>query len=834
MDQLIVLQEIYESFSKGGEGLQKINIKSIEGSCQSLVAALLESMKKGRIDEETCRQLSDKLENVYEIKRMGDIILRAGYPLLAANTYNRALSLCTDPVLKPVLQNNLGRAYAAKGDPARAIYYYEQAADCFSREGDKAGLAHVLGNLGSAYRRSGDWDRAIEYCYKSLKTFEETSDLQGAAQMTGSIGRIYADMGERDLAARYFEKSLADFEALGDQKSTAWILDRMGRLAAAAREWDKAVCRYHQSLSLFEQQGQSTSQAIVLSNLGRAFLEQNEPEAAREPLERAARLLTRHTRPGHQNALSALAAAYCTLAEKKLKKAGDLEKAEEGSSAPAEKARQEASRLFALAADRYQELAANLPGSAEGRSEVRAAASLARGRSYLALLSRSTSDEKALSLAERSLSALERAAAHSSEEEQERILGLQKVVIGMKEAWESSLLQSDSTRAVQSVSRAAGHLLESLGEERPGEPGSTAGRVRQSLKGIRSAAQCCACGPACQEEQQSAAHELKSAAGGLTQGRAAGQGDISTLVSSALCRAAQALGDTGRDGSESRSQGSVQEVGQEATPDSQEVIKPAKEALLLLGGALAGRFLDGIAGRKTPLAWDENMRLFSAPPRESRKEAVSAEKEGKREGQIKPNLKKIVLADGTVEEPEAFVSENADPEEGWLVPMKVEVACRDNGRILPPPVRDRFPAAKDPEDETRSAPGMEVEGLSLRETESVGRDEIPQEKNGDVPNSPLESGGEPELEKEQELKKDQDPKKEQERELKPEEEQTPDQSAQGVAGAPDTTDPYHSDLQEEAEPKFGPFGLSHGIAALKGITIIVVLLLAVDAVLYLM
>ena len=48
MDQLVVLQEIYESFSKGGDGLQKISSKAIEGSCPELTAKLLKAPRMAR------------------------------------------------------------------------------------------------------------------------------------------------------------------------------------------------------------------------------------------------------------------------------------------------------------------------------------------------------------------------------------------------------------------------------------------------------------------------------------------------------------------------------------------------------------------------------------------------------------------------------------------------------------------------------------------------------------------------------------------------------------------------------------------------------------------
>lgn len=862
MDQLVALQAIYESFSRGTDALQKIDSKSIEGCCPELVAGLLDGMKKGRVDEETCRQLSNKLDNVYEVKRAGDIILRAGHTRLAAETYSRALSLCSDEVLLPVLQNNLGRAHAASGDLEKAVYYYEKAAGCFSREGDKAGLAHVLGNLGSAFRRSGDRDRAIEHYYKSLKTFEDISDAQGAAQMTGSLGRIYADMGERDLAARYFERSLNDFEAMGDQKSSAWILDRMGRLAAGAGEWDTAICRYHQSLSLFEQQGQIINQAIVLSNLGRAFLELHEPDAAREPLERAVRLVPRHTSPGYQNALFALAYAYCTLAEKSLDLAHDLEKQDldhqnpeemdvdelarlddeehaggkmaAGAARPAEKARQKSSRLFALAADRYQELAASLPGSAEGRSQVRAAASLARGRSYLSLLGGSTCGEKAISIAERALSALDGAAAHCSEEEQEGIQALQRAVSAIKEAHSSSLLKSDSARSAKALSSAAGLLLECLpgGGETEGQEESGAvddianGSIIQPLKSIKALAQCCAAGAESSQWQQPLARELKSAAERLSERSASA---APARISSALFLAARAL---------------------EEAYDCNAVLEPAREALLLIAGSIAGRSLAAIQGPVSPPAWDDSMRLVAAPERAGQPDTADgedrrrgrSEAEGRNRAEVQPmtdcrnrseetNCRKLVLSDGSVQERGAFLSEDSDPDEGWLVPMRLDVACRECSRPFRP--KDEDGLSKEAEADRTCTPGGDFEPVPAPAGDGEQDDSAPLQAGN--PEEPSHAG---------------------EALSSPDGRDLPDacliQDGSGgdaVGGTgradapllqPNSQEGLHSVfepappiLQSEKEPLLGPFSLGQGIAALKGLTALVAMLLAVEAVLHL-
>ena len=308
MDQLVVLQELYASFPKGGDVLQKISSRDIEGSCKDLIAQLLESSKKGEIDENVCRKLSDCLLDVYEIKRLGDICRSAGMYALAINCYNRALSLCRDQVLRPVLQNNLGQAYARQGDLARAAFYYKKSACSFEKDGDHIGLAHVLGNLGSAYRQNRDWDQAIEYCYRSLKTFEEKSDDLGIAQMTGSLGRIYADMGERDLAARYFERSLEDFQRLGDERAppgswTGWEDRQRGMTGMVLRATTVRVYLYSRSRDRFRARN-------CHLNIGRMHLEKGDLSIARESLEKAILLISRNAQPGFQNALSSLAATY--------------------------------------------------------------------------------------------------------------------------------------------------------------------------------------------------------------------------------------------------------------------------------------------------------------------------------------------------------------------------------------------------------------------------------------------------------------------------------------------------------------------------------------------
>jgi len=476
MDQLVVLQEIYASFSKGKGSLKEIDINAIEGCCRDLVARLLEDSLNGRIEEGICQELSEKLTDVYELKRLGDICRQAGHFRLATETYKRAISLCLDPVLSPILKNNLGQAYVDQGDMRRALSCYQEAAEIFSREGDRISLAHVLGNLGSAYRKMGDSSRAIEHAHRSLKIFEEDGDSLGIAQMTGSIGRIYADMGERELAGRYFERSLADFQRQGDKRGAAWILSRLGWMARESGDLDRALGYMHSSISIWEEMGESANLGAVLADLGTTLVQMGQPSAARSPLERAVLLIPEHSRPDYQKALSSLARAYSSLAEESIREAI---KADGPGTPSGQEMRKEAARLFVRSADRYQELAEILP---QRKNETIARAALARGRSYLSRINEQTPDPEAILLAEKAMAALDSAASSSNEEKKDEILALQKVTAGLCQARRADKMTYDLREIRSALSCSAEYLLKAAEAHFPSGAGETVRRALESLK----------------------------------------------------------------------------------------------------------------------------------------------------------------------------------------------------------------------------------------------------------------------------------------------------------------------------------------------------------------
>ena len=776
MDQLVVLQEIYASFSKGGDGLQKIKSKAIEGSCPELMRKLVETSKKGRIDEEVCQKLANCLQDIYEIKRLGDICRKAGFYRLSIESYNKALSLSRDKTLRSVLQNNLGQAYALQGDLAKATFCYQKAARTFEAEGDTSGLAHVLGNMGSAYRRTKNWDQAVEHCYRSLKIFEERGDELGASQMTGGLGRIYAEMGERELAARYFERSLTEFQRLGDKKSAAWVLDRLGRIASERTDWDKALCYFNQSLSLFDQQGQSLSAGIVLSNLGRTYLNMGEATIACESLERAVRLIPRNMSPNYQNALSGLAATYSTLGKERLREAMDA-----GANNLSDRStRSAASNYFARAADQYLELASSPNVSLP---EIKAAAGISKSRSYLANISSKISDEEAVALADRAIQALDTAAANSTDQKKAMIENLKKILTGMKETWSIGQIESEPWRLCKAVTKASEHLME-------GARGFTNGKFNDYLS---DALNYLGASMEANRAESHPADNLRAAVSSLQKAKEQSMGRNDETGRQSSQRIIKAVGIL----EELSDKEKRQDLGvAESLPKNQLNLRPERDALLLIGWTLADNALSLVDDTNSIYTWDEALNVVHSPVASSnlgKTKIVAPNSEPMPQSipEIDRKVLKIskervkardlILADGSIDGSETFVSDMANTEDCWLLPVNSNMACKSQTQILSMQERPRWKT------EIVEPP---MRGINNEDPIKIIDDQIVDEKQ---------------------------------------QEASPKEARARAGEAINYPGPSITSKQSQK----GLFSSMNAILLLKGMTLVVVLLLAIEAILYL-
>jgi tetratricopeptide (TPR) repeat protein len=639
MDQLVALQEIFESFANGKGNLHSLSSKSVEGPCADLIGQLLEGSKNGEVSAEICRRLADSLDDVYEIKRLGDVCRHAGHLEIALKCYNKALYSGQENGVGPVIMNNLGQVYAGLGDIGQAVAHYQKAAEGFESAKDKSGLAHVLGNMGSAYRCGQDWQRAVEHCFKSLKTFQELNDGFGVAQMTGSLGRIYADMGERDLAGLYYEKSLKDFEALGDKRSVAWVLERLGRIKAESQSWNESERYLERSLSIFEDLGQPRSAGVVMFNMGKMYLEMGETQKALNVLERSLNKLGKGIQPVYQNAVSCVAATYSQLARQHLREAylGMGEKS------PDEMTKL-ASQYYNKAADRYTELY-SLPKA--NLSDVKIAAMVARALSYIARLYSEAKDEEAVTLIERAISSTEGAMARAGEGDKPTIEAMQKVLVGMEKVWSAGLDWNEPWKAAREIEEGCQSLLG--GAQLLSASSQTTEALKSlsgSLTNLSSALDDVRCRRDPSEAVKAASANLRLACNSFK----AVTTEVSEESASRVESASQLLEKLG---------------AISFNPNSEMLSYEALRSVLMeIGWSLVGHAFVDVDKTSTVLTWDDSVRLIY-PSKQSASSRASSPTEIPTQPGAKA-VKDIIDAD--------VVAKTADPK-SWLVPLSPKMIC---------------------------------------------------------------------------------------------------------------------------------------------------------------
>lgn len=602
MDQLIVLHEIYDSFSKGLERIKSIDPAAIEGGCSKDVGRLLEAAKIGIIDQDICSSLLDCFDDIYEMKRLGDICRKAGHYIIAAKSYDKALQANKDQSIRPVLLNNLGQVYVRLGDLGRANVYYKKAFDCFESLGDSSGMAHVLGNIAGACRKGKEWDKAIDGCYRSLKIFEGLGDDLGAAQATGSLGRIYADMGEQELATRYFEKSLHDFRKLGDNRSIAWILDHLGQISADAKNWEDALKYYNKSIMTYEELGQSQSMGTTMSNLGRVLLEKGDASAAVDQIEKALKVLKRDMQPAYQNAIGCMAASYAALATANMQSAASFHS--EGFDKNSEDRLNQASQQYARSSDRYLELS-----STKGfdLAELKVAASITRSLSYLAKLKAGASEGEAATLAERAASALDIAVINSEGSAKYNIEAFQRVLIGIQETLSLGITGDEPWKLTKSIASSIEHLSSGACDQN-----DTGISLCEVLKGLSGAIEA-------ERQRADPSEQLRSAASSLERAKAAFlssgtiQGERKAIEADRAAKLANDLIDIGSKGSTVSSYNLISDLLN---------YRAYRDILMIVGQILVDDAVSGINKIDRIYVWDESLKLIE---RCLDKEQVAAE-----------------------------------------------------------------------------------------------------------------------------------------------------------------------------------------------------------------
>jgi tetratricopeptide (TPR) repeat protein len=211
-------------------------------------------------------------ERAEALTGLGRIALRRGQLDEAVRLLEEALS--TGPRNEcelPALGESLGRAYAERGDLARALAIFERCVAYFEQKRDSVLSIRFACLLGATLLESGNASRAETLLTDALETGEVLADPPARALLYFSQCRARSAEGDVAGASRYGRLALATLEAADDARFTVQSRQILARAALAGGRPEVALAHYEAARSLLESSGSQLEQARFGAGEARAL-----------------------------------------------------------------------------------------------------------------------------------------------------------------------------------------------------------------------------------------------------------------------------------------------------------------------------------------------------------------------------------------------------------------------------------------------------------------------------------------------------------------------------------------------------------------------------------
>jgi tetratricopeptide (TPR) repeat protein len=189
----------------------------------------------------------------------------------------------------------LGGTIDEKGDPGKAIGYYQQALSIWKKNYGEMhqNIAAVMNNLGSAWKALDALEKAIDYFQRALDIWKKVygKEHQMVAAAMNNLGLAYNTLGEYRKAIYWFRQALYIWKKVNveNHPQVATALNNLGGALNELGKFRKAINYYQRALEIKQQMygTEHPDVAIQLNNLGAAYCKLGDPQKAIDYLEKA-------------------------------------------------------------------------------------------------------------------------------------------------------------------------------------------------------------------------------------------------------------------------------------------------------------------------------------------------------------------------------------------------------------------------------------------------------------------------------------------------------------------------------------------------------------------
>jgi len=202
--------------NKKGQATTSFKIAWVHKRKGELEKAMAADLQALRLMEE----ISDQPGIADAIGRVSEDLSSQGRHAEALEYALRAVDICQKNGFQPQLKYSLryaGDAYIAMSNPAKALYYYNQALELTRALGaDPTDVADIINSRGNALKRLGRLAEALEDYKVCLANSEKANYPGGISTATANLGEINLLMGNYAAALPFQLKTIALQEQAGD------------------------------------------------------------------------------------------------------------------------------------------------------------------------------------------------------------------------------------------------------------------------------------------------------------------------------------------------------------------------------------------------------------------------------------------------------------------------------------------------------------------------------------------------------------------------------------------------------------------------------------------
>ncbi|MBS1747416.1 MAG: tetratricopeptide repeat protein [Bacteroidetes bacterium] len=215
----------------------------VYGQNANQIKSLLQQLQTPRPDSELVDVLSSLSYN-YSIVNTDSALYYGNKALLLAEKikYHKGIADAN---------NNIGWAYACRGDNDNAKKFLGNAESLFTAIGDKNFIPVSLVDLANVFVSESDYPKALSYFSKALQYFEEVKNDFRSAEVLFSIGRIYNLEKNPVMARSYFQQAYNIHQKDGNELYMAQALSSIANTYQFEEKFDTALTYYKRVVPVF-------------------------------------------------------------------------------------------------------------------------------------------------------------------------------------------------------------------------------------------------------------------------------------------------------------------------------------------------------------------------------------------------------------------------------------------------------------------------------------------------------------------------------------------------------------------------------------------------------